>query len=135
MLTIQSHSTSNPTSFCQEAAVEAFCGPQDSVAEMLGEYQRRRDWLVAALNDLPGVSCVLPEGAFYAFPNVRGALGGEITSSGVLASRLLEEAAVVVTNGAAFGADGYLRLSYATAMADIQRAVDRIRTFLAQIDG
>jgi aspartate aminotransferase len=135
MLTIQSHSTSNPTSFCQHAAVEAFVGSQHSVSEMLAEYQRRRDWLVPALNDLPGVSCLMPEGAFYAFPNVRGVFGGEVPSSRALADRLLDEAAVVVTAGAAFGAGDYLRLSYATAMDDIQRAVDRIRTFLERVAG
>jgi len=130
MLTIQSHSTSNPTSFCQKAAIEAFAGTQSSVAEMLDEYRSRRDWLVAALNDLPGVSCVMPEGAFYAFPNVRGLFDAEIPNSRALADKLLNDAAVVVTSGAAFGAEGYIRLSYATAMADIQRAMERIRAFL-----
>jgi aspartate aminotransferase len=135
MLTIQSHATSNPTSFCQQAAVEAFTGPQDSVRAMLAEYQRRRDWIIAALNDLPGVSCVMPEGAFYAFPNVRGLFNDAIPSSRALADRLLNEAAVVVTSGAAFGAEGYLRMSYATAMADIVRAFERIRTFLDGVAG
>jgi aspartate aminotransferase len=136
MLTIQSHSTSNPTSFCQQAAIEAFAGSQESVMEMLAEYERRRDWFVAALNDLPGVSCVLPEGAFYAFPNVRGVLersGGAIPTSRALADKLLDEAAVVVTAGASFGAEGFLRMSYATAMADIERAVDRMRALFARV--
>lgn len=129
MLTIQGHSTSNPTSISQYAAIEAFSGPQDSVQDMLADYQNRRDWLVAALNDMPGVSCVKPEGAFYAFPNVKRVLNERIPTTKVLADKLLEESAVGVTAGAAFGAEGYIRLSYATALPDIQRAVDRMREF------
>jgi aspartate aminotransferase len=127
MLTIQSHSTSNPTSISQYAAIEAFAGSQDSVREMLEEYRRRRDWLVPALNAIPGVSCVTPEGAFYAFPNVKGLLDERTPTSRALADRLLEEAAVAVTSGSAFGAEGYIRLSYATSLADLERAVERIR--------
>lgn len=131
MLTIQSHSTSNPTSISQYAAIEAFAGNQDSVREMLEEYQRRRDWLVAALNDLPGVSCVLPEGAFYAFADVRDLLGGRMKTSREFADRLLEKSGVAVTSGSAFGQEGYVRLSYATGLADLKRAVDRMRDFIA----
>lgn len=130
MATIQSHSTSNPTSISQYAAIEAFAGRQDSVREMLDEYRRRRDWLVAALNGLPGVSCVLPEGAFYAFPNVRDVLGPDLPTSRALADALLERAGVAVTSGSAFGAEGYLRLSYATGMDDLKDAIERIRDFL-----
>ncbi len=130
MLTIQSHSTSNPTSISQYAAIEAFAGKQDSVREMLAEYQRRRDWLVPALNELPGVSCVMPEGAFYAFPNVRELLDDRIPTSRALADKLLEESAVAVTPGASFGQEGFLRLSYATGLADLHRAVDRIREWI-----
>jgi aspartate aminotransferase len=135
MLTIQSHSTSNPTSISQYAAIEALAGSQDSVREMLEEYQRRRDWLVPALNDLPGVSCVMPEGAFYAFPDVSGVFGGEIKTSRAVADKLLEDAAVVVTPGSSFGAEGYLRLSYATGLDDLERAVDRIRALFERIAG
>lgn len=135
MLTIQSHSTSNPTSISQYAAIEAFAGRQDSVREMLEEYRRRRDWLVEALNGLPGVSCVMPEGAFYAFPNVSELLKGEVKTSRALADRMLEEAAVAVTPGSAFGAEGYIRLSYATSLADIQRAVERIRGLFERLAG
>ena len=130
MLTIQSHSTSNPTSISQYAAIEAFAGRQDSVREMLDEYRRRRDWLVPALNEIPGVSCVMPEGAFYAFPNVKGCLDERTPTSRALADRLLEEAAVAVTPGSSFGAEGYIRLSYATSLADLQRAIERIRGVL-----
>lgn len=130
MLTIQSHSTSNPTSISQYAAIEAFAGRQDSVREMLDEYRRRRDWLVPALNEIPGMSCVMPEGAFYAFPNVKGCLDERAPTSRALADRLLEEAAVAVTPGSSFGAEGYIRLSYATSLADLQRAIERIRGVL-----
>jgi aspartate aminotransferase len=133
MLTIQSHSTSNPTSISQYAAIEAFAGRQDSVREMLDEYRRRRDWLVPALNEIPGISCVTPEGAFYAFPNVKERLDERVPTSRALADRLLEEAAVAVTSGSAFGAEGYLRLSYATGLADLQRAVERIRELLDRL--
>ncbi|MCC6745481.1 MAG: pyridoxal phosphate-dependent aminotransferase [Acidobacteria bacterium] len=130
MVTIQSHSTSNPTSISQYAAIEAFAGRQDSVREMLDEYRRRRDWLVAALNEIPGVKCLLPEGAFYAFPNIRGLLSGDLPTSRALADALLEHAGVAVTSGSAFGAEGYIRLSYATGLDDLQRAVERIRAYL-----
>jgi aspartate aminotransferase len=135
MLTIQSHSTSNPTSISQYAAIEAFAGRQDSVREMLEEYRRRRDWLVPALNDLPGVSCLMPEGAFYALANVKELLGDRAPTSRALADMILEEAAVAVTAGSAFGAEGYLRLSYATSLADLQRAVERIRKLLERLAG
>src|SRR5687768_7207909 len=91
MLKVQSHSTSNPNSIAQAAAIEAFEGPQDSVAEMLREYGVRRDWLVSALSDIPGVRCTLPEGAFYAFPDVRGCLRGPLKTSADFAERLLKE--------------------------------------------
>ena len=133
MLTIQSHSTSNPTSISQYAAIEAFAGRQDSVREMLEEYRKRRDWLVPALNEIPGVSCVTPEGAFYAFPNVKERLDERVPTSRALADRLLEEAAVAVTPGSAFGAEGYLRLSYATGLADLQRAVEQMRELLDRL--
>ena len=134
MLTIQSHSTSNPTSISQYAAIEAFAGRQDSVREMLEEYRRRRDWLVAALNEIPGVSCVMPEGAFYAFPNVKERLGERVPTSRALADRLLEDVGVAVTAGSAFGAEGYLRLSYATSLPDIQQAVERMRDLFDRLE-
>src|SRR5581483_11291997 len=84
MLKVQSHSTSNANSITQKAGIEAALGPQASVREMIGEYQRRRDWLVPALNEIPGVSCGLPEGAFYVMPNMRGLLGGRVKNSAEL---------------------------------------------------
>jgi len=127
MTCVQSHSTSNPTSISQQAAIEALTGSQDSVAQMLQAYSERRDWLIPALNDLPGVTCAMPEGAFYAFPSVKGT---GMTSE-ELTTRLLEEAHVAVTPGDAFGAPGYLRLSYATSLEKLETGVERIRRVLA----
>ena len=128
MLKVQSHSTSNPTSISQHAAIAAFNSPQDCVAEMLAEYRRRRDWLIGALSEVPGFRCVEPEGAFYAFPDVRGCLGGGgVKTSGELADKLLNEAHTVVTDGAGFGADGYIRISYATSLDRLKEGVERIR--------
>ena len=124
---VQSHSTSNPSSISQAAAVAAFESPQTCVGEMLAEYRRRRDWLVGALADVPGFGCPEPEGAFYVFPEVRGCYGGEIKSSADFADRLLREAHTVVTDGAGFGTDGYIRISYATSMERIEEGVARIR--------
>src|SRR6266576_5195064 len=100
MLKVQSHSTRNPNSIAQRAAVEAFNGPQDSVATMLAEYTARRAWLLKALKEVPGIVCTEPEGAFYAFPNVRGCLKKGLTSTGEFAQQLLEEEQTVVTDGA-----------------------------------
>ena len=129
MTCVQSHSTSNPTSISQQAAIEALTGPQDSVAQMLQAYSERRDWLIPALNNLPGVTCTKPRGAFYAFPNVKGT---GLTSE-ELTTRLLEEAHVAVTPGDAFGAPGYLRLSYATSLEKLEAGVERIRGVLAKL--
>ena len=93
---------------------------------MLGEYKKRRDWLVPALNGIPGIECAMPEGAFYAFPNVKRLLTGTVRDSAALARLLLDRALVVVTAGSAFGAEGYLRISYANSLEAIQRGVDRI---------
>ena len=127
MLKVQSHSTSNTTSISQAAATEALNGPQDSVAAMLAEYTRRREWLLDALNDIPGLRCPLPEGAFYAFPDVRGCFRGKLHTSGDFANKLLEQEQTVVTDGAAFGAEGFIRISYATSLARLEEGVKRIR--------
>src|SRR5262249_27495050 len=126
MLKIQSHSTSNAASISQKAAIEAATGETDSLKFMLSEYRKRRGWLIPAVNKIKGVSCMTPEGAFYAFPNVKGLLGGRVKTSGEFAKVLVDEAHVVVTDGAAFGSEGYLRLSYANSLENIQRAVERI---------
>ena len=96
---------------------------------MLAEYTKRRAWLLNALREIPGFKCSEPEGAFYAFPNVRGCLNKDLKTSGEFAQRLLEEEQVVVTDGAGFGADGFVRISYATSMEQIQEGVKRIKRF------
>ncbi len=126
MLKVQSHSTSNATSISQAAATEALNGPLDSVATMLAEYTRRRDWLLNALNEIPGLRCPQPEGAFYAFPDVRGCLKDGETSDD-FANQLLEQEQTVVTDGAGFGAEGFIRISYATSLDRLQEGVKRIR--------
>jgi len=129
MLKVQGHSTSNTNSIAQWAAVEALTGPQESVGIMLGEYTKRRAWLLNALRDIPGFKCGEPEGAFYAFPDVRGCLKKDLKTSGDFAQRLLEEEQTVVTDGAGFGAEGFIRISYATSMAQIEEGVKRIKRF------
>jgi len=129
MLKVQGHSTSNANSIAQWAAVEALTGPQESVGTMLAEYTRRRAWLLNALREIPGFKCSEPEGAFYAFPDVRGCLHKELKTSGDFAQRLLEQEQTVVTDGAGFGAEGFIRISYATSMEQIQEGIKRIRRF------
>jgi aspartate aminotransferase len=129
MLKVQGHSTSNTNSIAQWAAVEALTGPQESVGIMLKEYTARREWLLNALSEIPGFKCNKPEGAFYAFPDVRGCLKKDLETSGDFAQRLLEEEQTVVTDGAGFGAEGFLRISYATSMEQIQEGVKRIKRF------
>jgi aspartate aminotransferase len=105
-------------------------GMHDSVARMLQEYHRRRDFLIPALNEIPGISCGLPEGAFYAFPNVsRLMVRRGLMSSDELARRLLDDCHIALTAGSAFGMEGYVRISYATSRAQLERAVERLRTF------
>ena len=126
MLKIQSHSTSNANSMTQKAAVEAAIGPQDSVRSMIGEYLRRRDWVVPALNQVEGIECSMPEGAFYVMPNVKRLLGGKVRDSIEFSRLLLDEARVVVTAGSAFGMEGYIRISYANSLEAIQEGIRRI---------
>jgi aspartate aminotransferase len=127
MLNVQGHSTSNPNSIAQRAAVEALNGPQDSVSAMLEEYKSRRNLLLRALEGIQGFRCIQPEGAFYAFPEVRGLLNGKVKSSAEFADRLLKEEQTVVTDGAGFGADGYIRISYATSLESLKEGIIRIR--------
>ena len=129
MLKVQGHSTSNTNSIAQWAAVEALTGPQESVGIMLKEYTARREWLLKELSEIPGFKCNEPEGAFYAFPDVRGCLKKDLKTSGDFAQRLLEEEQTVVTDGAGFGSEGFLRISYATSMEQIEEGVKRIKRF------
>jgi len=134
MLKLQSHSTSNPTSFAQKGAIEALRGPQDSVPEMLAEYRRRRDFVIPRLRQIPGVECSMPAGAFYAYPNLRGALDrGSIKTPLEFADRLLKEASVAVVPGEAFGTDDHVRISYATSMHELERGLDRIHKFVEKL--
>jgi aspartate aminotransferase len=130
MATIQSHQTSNPTSIAQMAAIEALTGPQESVEIMTREFQRRRDYLVPALNRIPGIRCFMPQGAFYAYPDIRGLLKGEIKSCEGLAARLLEESFIALTAGCAFGTNGFIRMSYATAFSELEKTIQRLTDFV-----
>lgn len=130
---LQSHSTSNPNSIAQKAAVEALRGPQDSVTAMLAEYKRRRDFVVKRLRQIPGVTCNNPRGAFYAYPNLSAVIGKNgIANSLQLAERLLSDAHVAVVPGEAFGTEQHVRLSYAASMTDLERGLDRIHQFVAK---
>ncbi len=127
---LQSHSTSNPTSIAQKAAVEAMRGPQDSVPVMLAEYRRRRDFVIERLRKIPGVSIVTPKGAFYAYPNVSIAFRGRIKNSLDFANELLANAQVAVVPGEAFGTNDHIRISYATSMTELERGLDRLHKFI-----
>jgi len=131
MMKLQSHSTSNPTSIAQKAAIEAMNGPQDSVATMLAEYRKRRDFVVSRLQKIPGVKISTPKGAFYAYPNISVAFGsGRVKSAMDFASELLAKSYVAVVPGEAFGTNEHVRISYATSMAELERGLDRIEKFI-----
>lgn len=134
---IQGHSTSNPNSIAQKASVEALNGRQDTIEEMRREFDQRRKYMVEKLNQIKGLSCLKPSGAFYAFPNVSKILekgvkynGKRIINSFDLADFILKEAQVALIPGSAFEAEGYLRLSYATSMEDVKEGLDRIENIL-----
>ena len=99
----------------------------EAVGNMLAEYTRRREWLIPALNEVPGFKCAMPEGAFYAFADVRGLLGETYKKSEDVAEALLLGAHTVVTDGSGFGDEGYLRISYATSMENLHNAVERMK--------
>ncbi|TAL22897.1 MAG: pyridoxal phosphate-dependent aminotransferase [Nitrospirae bacterium] len=138
MTNIQSQSTSNPTSIAQKAAVEALTGKQDFIGTMLSALDQRRKFLISELNSIPGISCITPSGAFYAFPNTsklygKQAEGNKISSSSDLALYLLEKATVALVPGDAFGDDGYVRLSYATSMENLEKGVKRIKEAVSKL--
>jgi aspartate aminotransferase len=135
MLLVQGHSTSNPNSIAQRAATEAFNSSQGCVGAMLSEYGARREWLIKALGEIPGFRCFNPEGAFYAFPDVRGCLKGKVKTSADFADKLLNDEQTVVTDGAGFGADGYIRISYATSLERLKEGVRRIRRVAEECAG
>jgi aspartate aminotransferase len=137
MIKIQSQSTSNPTSIAQYAALEAMRGPMDSVPVMLAEYAKRRKRIVEGLREISGVTCEWPGGAFYAFPNVSEHLQAShpvATSCTELANQLLERAHVALVPGEAFGAPGFLRLSYATSIERIEEGLRRLSNFLTRAE-
>jgi aspartate aminotransferase len=128
------HSTSNPNSIAQKAAVEAVAGPQDSITTMLAEFRKRRDYTLERLRAIPGVSAQTPQGAFYAYPNISGVLGkGGINTPMEFASRLLAEALVTVVPGEAFGTNEHVRISYAASMEDLKKGLDRIEEFVKKL--
>jgi aspartate aminotransferase len=133
MTKLQSHSTSNPTSISQKAAVEALRGPQESVGIMLAEYHKRRDFVVQRLRSIPGVKCAEPRGAFYAYPNIGIVLGRNgMNDTLQFSERLLTEAHVAVVPGEAFGTGEHVRISYATSMHELERGLDRMHQFIAR---
>lgn len=138
MIKIQSQSTSNPTSIAQYAALEAMKGTMETVPVMLAEYAKRRKCIVEGLRKIPGVTCEWPGGAFYAFPNVSAHLGeGEYAkakSCTELSKELLEKAHVALVPGEAFGAPGFLRLSYATSLDRIEEGLRRLRHFFTRAE-
>jgi aspartate aminotransferase len=133
---LQSHATSNVCNVAQAAALTAVSGDLSAVAQMRAAFDRRRQVMTSMLNDVPGVICPLPEGAFYCYPSVKGVLGKQIaglrpTTSGQLAELLLDEADVAVVPGEAFGTDGYFRLSCALGDADLEEGVSRLAKLLS----
>jgi aspartate aminotransferase len=133
MTDVQSQVTSNPSSVAQWAAVEALAGPQDEVAKMAAEFDRRRKLIVDGLNALPGIHCVMPKGAFYAFANVSGLFGRSLPGAAVklggsadVTAFLLEHAQVAVVPGVDFGSDAHVRLSYATSAELIREGLERM---------
>lgn len=131
MAKIQSQSTSNPTSISLKATVEALSGQQNDVEKMRKEFEKRRDYITDRLNAMRGITCLKPNGAFYVFPNISGLIGktfgGKTINNDMdLADFLLEQAEIAVVPGTAFGAQGYIRISYATSMECIKEGMDRL---------
>jgi len=134
MSKLQSQSTSNTTSFVQKAAIAALTGPQECVAEMRADYLKLRDQVLAGLKTIPGLTCTVPQGAFYVYPNVSAFIGrGGIKSASDLAQKLLTEAHVVVVPGEAFGTAEHVRLSYAVAHDVVDEGVRRMREYLKAV--
>ena len=133
---IQSQSTSNPSSISQAAAVEALNGTQDFIQERSNAFKERRDFVVNSLNNIKGISCLKPNGAFYVFPSCKKLLGKKtkIKTDSEFVEKLLEKANVAVVQGSAFGLDGYFRISYATSMDNLKKALERIKSFCESLN-
>lgn len=139
MSNIQSHTTSNANSIAQYASVEALNGDKDDVEKMIQEFAKRRNYMVERLEEIKGLSCIKPQGAFYVMVNLNGAIGKKadntvIEDSIVFSKLLLEKEKVAVVPGAAFGMNNYMRLSYATSMENIKKGLDRINKFMLYIE-
>ena len=140
MAKIQSQSTTNPSSISQAAAVEALNGDQSFIKERSDAFKERRDFIVTELNKIPGIECINPEGAFYVFPSCKGCLGkshnelGDIKTDTDFVSKLLESTGVAVVQGSAFGLEGFFRISYATSMQNLEKAVKRISEFCSKLN-
>jgi aspartate aminotransferase len=132
---IQSQSTTNPSSISQAAAVEALNGTQDFIKERATSFQERRDFVVKALNEIDGIECLNPDGAFYVFPSCKGLLekkdpnGNELKTDTDFVQSLLENSGISVVQGSAFGLEGFFRISYATSMENLKKAMERIKSF------
>ena len=133
---IQSQSTTNPTSISQAAAVEALNGTQDFIEDRANSFKERRDFVVNSLNNINGISCLKPEGAFYVFPNCKKLLGKKtkLKTDKDFVQKLLEKSEVAVVQGSAFGLDGYFRISYATSMENLEKAMGRIKSFCESLN-
>jgi aspartate aminotransferase len=128
---IQSQSTSNPSSISQAAAVEALNGNQGFIQKRSKAFKERRDFVVKSLNNIKGINCLTPNGAFYVFPSCKGLLNKKtkLNTDTDFVKKLLEKSNVAVVQGSAFGLDGYFRISYATSMQNLKKAMERIKTF------
>lgn len=130
---LQDHSTSNPNSIAQKAALAGLTGPQDHIAKWSAEFEKRRNYMVSRLNTMPGIKTQTPDGAFYVFADISGLYKHGIDGSQAFCKKLLEEAHVAVIPGNAFGDDRYIRFSYATSMGEIQKGMDRLEEFAKKI--
>ena len=135
---LQSHSTSNPTTFAQKASVTAISGPQECVAGMVAEFDKRREYMADRVKKIKGMACIMPEGAFYLFPNISSLYGKKFNGAAVegsdsFAAVILDDIKVAVVPGSGFGADECIRLSYATSMDNIERGLDRIEEFVSKL--
>tara|TARA_B100000609_G_scaffold193748_1_gene185474 strand:+ start:1640 stop:2839 length:1200 start_codon:yes stop_codon:yes gene_type:complete len=139
MAKIQSQSTTNPSSISQAAAVEALNGDQSFIKTRSDAFKERRNFVVTELNKISGIECINPQGAFYVFPSCKDCLGkshnelGDIKTDTDFVSKLLESTGVAVVQGSAFGLDGFFRISYATSMQNLEKAVERISKFCSKL--
>ncbi len=136
---IQSQSTTNPSSISQAAAVEALNGKQDFIKERAKSFQERRDFVVSSLNQIEGIECLNPDGAFYVFPSCKALIGKKDPNGNVInndtdfVKSLLEHSGIAVVQGSAFGLEGFFRISYATSMENLKKALDKIKNFCKEL--